>query len=255
MWDKHLGGSEIGLDIGRSGYDPERPSLLMVHGSGGRASSWLAQLSGLGPGLNAAAIDLPGHGNTPGPGMNAMEDYAGWLIDFIAAGPIRPVLMGHSLGGGIALALALKRPELISGLILVGSGCRLKVMPAVLEGMLANFEDTVKMTLKYAYADNANPRTVEQGIEHMLTNKPEVVLGDFSACDGFDACARLGEIQTPTLILVGEQDKLTPPKYGQFLWDGITGAKMLVIEEAGHMVFIEQHQAFNRAVLEFMSIP
>ena len=253
MWEEHLAGKEIGLEIGRSGFDPARPSLLMIHGSGGRGQSWLPQLSGLGQELNLAALDLPGHGATPGPGLDTVEGYADWVGDFLEAGPLRPVLMGHSLGGAIVLSLALSRPRLISGLILVGTGCRLKVLPAILEGILNNFEPTMQMVVRYAYGDDPDPRLLEEGGRHLMATPAEVTHGDFSACDKFDLCERLGDISLPTLVLVGDQDKLTPPKYSQFLAQGIPGARLEIITGAGHMVFIEQPRAFNHAVLDFMA--
>jgi pimeloyl-ACP methyl ester carboxylesterase len=242
----------MGLEIGRGGFDPARPSLLMVHGSGGRGAGWLPQLSGLRE-VNVAALDLPGHGATPGPGFSRVEDYAAWVAEFIAAGPIRPVLMGHSLGGAIAQMVALTRPELLRGLILVGTGCRLRVLPAILEGLARDYPATVKLIVGYAYHEQADPRLLEQGGQHMLATPAEVTLGDFSACNSFDVCDRLGEIRPPTLCLVGDGDRLTPPKYSTYLAQHIPGARVEVIAGAGHMVFLEQPGPFNRAVMEFMA--
>jgi pimeloyl-ACP methyl ester carboxylesterase len=253
MWEKHIKGREIGLEIGRGGYDPARPSLLMVHGSGGRGASWLPQLSGLSGEINAAAVDLPGHGATPGPGRDSVDGYAAWLADFIQSGPIRPVVMGHSLGGAIALTLALERPQLLSGLILAGTGARLKVLPAILDGILNNFDSTVEMIIQFAYGDQPDPRLLAQGGEHLGQTSPEVLHGDFSACDKFDVSERLGGIKPPALVLAGDQDKLTPPKYAKFLADKIPGARLEIIAGGGHMMFIEQTRDFNRAVLEFMA--
>lgn len=133
-------------------YDPSRPTLLMIHGSGGSAANYRPQLDRLGPEINPAAIDLPGCGQTPGPAPVRVEDYAQWLGDFLAAGPVRPVLMGHSLGGAIALQLALERPSLVRGLILMGTGSRLRVLPAILDGIRDNFAAIVPMIVRYAYS-------------------------------------------------------------------------------------------------------
>ncbi len=252
MWDQHTEGREVGLSLGEEGFDPARPSLLMIHGSGGSVRAWQAQLSGL-RGVNAAAIDLPGHGRTPGPGRERVEDYAAWLAEIVAAGPLRPVLMGHSLGGAIAQVAALQNPELFRGLILVGTGSRLKVLPAILEGILNDYQATVKMIVQYAYAPGADPRTLELGAEHMLECPAQVTHGDFSACNAFDLTDRLGGIRLPTLMIVGADDKLTPPKYSHFLAERIPGSQVVVIPEAGHMVALEQPRAFNQAVMEFMA--
>ena len=252
MWEQHCQGRQIGLRTGRGDYNPALPSLLMIHGSGGNKDAWRAQFGGLKE-MNAAAIDMPGHGDTPGPGMTRVEDYAGWLTQFIASGPIRPVLLGHSLGGAVAQMAALTNPGLLKGLILVGTGSRLRVLPAVLDGLLNDFAGTVKMVVKYAYDDNADPMLLERGQEEMMQRTPEVYHGDFKACDAFDVGGRLGEIKLPTLMIVGAGDKLTPPKYSQFLEKGIAGSQVKVIPDAGHMVALEQPKAFNQAVAEFMA--
>ncbi|MBI5521048.1 MAG: alpha/beta hydrolase [Desulfarculus sp.] len=253
MWEEHLKGQNIGLRQGRQAFDPARPSLLCVHGSGGRAENFLPQLAGLSGQVNVAAIDLPGHGQTPGPGCQVVSDYAAWLGDFLAAGPLRPVLLGHSLGGAVAMQLALERPHLLRGLILAGTGSRLKVLPAILEGLLNNFAPTVGMIVKYAYAPGADPRLIEQGTREMAQNDPQVIWGDFTACDGFDISHRLGEIRLPAWCIVGDQDNLTPLKYSQYLVKNIAGAGLTVIEQAGHMACLEKPAAFNEAVLDFMA--
>lgn len=252
MWDQHRKERQIGLRTGREAFNPALPSLLMIHGSGGNKDAWRAQFGGL-KGVNVAAIDLPGHADTSGPAMNKVEDYASWLAEFIASGPIRPVLMGHSLGGAIAQMVALTNPALIKGLILVGTGSRLKVLPAILGGILNDPVATTKLIVQFAYADNADPQFIKLGIEEMTQRPPEVAHGDFSACNTFDVSGRLGEIKLPAIMIVGAGDKLTPPKYSEFLAKGIAGSKIKIIPDAGHMVALEQPQAFNQAVMEFMS--
>lgn len=253
MWEQHCQGREVGLIVGRAPFNPALPSLLLVHGSGGSAELFLPQLSGLSGQVNVAAIDLPGHRQTPGPGCQRVEDYAAWLADFLAAGPLRPVVLGHSLGGAICQMLALTRPELARGLVLACTGSRLKVMPAILQGLAGDFLATAKMIVQYAYGPSPDPRTLELGVQAIIACAPEVVLGDFTACDNFDVSDRLGEIKLPTLCLVGEYDKLTPPKYGQRLVEGIAGASLIQISGAGHTANIEQPAAFNQALLDFMA--
>lgn len=253
MWDQHTMGRAVGLATSREPFDPGLPSLLMIHGSGGRSDTFLPQLNLLGKVANPAAIELPGHGQTPGPGMNQVDAYAEWLAKFIELGPIRPVVMGHSLGGAIALTLAIKRPELISGLVIVGSGSRLRVLPAILDGIQNDYQPTVEMIVGMAYSKEANPAYVKAGVETMTHCGPQVLLGDFSACNQYDITAELGRINTPTLLVYGDQDRLTPPKYGEFLKEAITGARMEVIPGAGHMVHLEKPQEFKRVLADFLS--
>lgn len=253
MWSEHLKGREIGFRQGRGDYDPAKPDLLMLHGAGGSTMNYLLQLSGLGGVCNPAALDLPGHGQTPGPASDSVEVYTDWLAEFLDAGPVRPVLLGHSMGGAIAQTLALKRPDLISGLILVGTGCRLRVAPAILEGVATNFGPAVEMIVVFAHGDQPDPNLVRQGVELMSAAGPEVLGGDFTACDRFDLCDAVEGIHTPTLVVVGDQDKMTPLKYSRTLVDKIPGARLAVIPGAGHLAHVERPQEFNLAVAGFLS--
>ena len=253
MWEQHLAGKEIGLKTSREPFDASRPSLLCVHGSGGRGLVFNHQINGLGSAVNVAAIDLPGHGDTRGPSMTVVDEYADWLGDFLAAGSVRPVLLGSSLGGAVIMTLALKRPSLIKGLVLVGTGSRLRVLPAILDGIQKDHEATVKLIVQFAYAPQSGEMMQAQAVKQMLQTPAQVLWGDFTACNGYDVSGRLGELKMPTLVVVGEEDKLTPPKYAQFLSEHIPGARMVTIPQGGHMVYLERPEPFNQAVLEFLA--
>ncbi len=252
MWQQHPAGGPVGLHQGRAGFEPSRPTLLMLHGAGSRGDGFLPQLSGLGD-INVLSLDLPGHGQTPGPGREDVADYAGWLAELLAAGPVKPVLMGHSMGGAVAMTLALNHPRLVRGLVLVSTGPRLPVNPALLAGLQADFEASVRLIVKWAYAPEADPVLLIQGTENMLQSDPQVMHGDFVACDGFDFRDRLGGLALPCLILVGEQDKMTPPNLSQSMAEAIPGAELKLIPEAGHMPFLERYQEVNQALSEFMA--
>jgi pimeloyl-ACP methyl ester carboxylesterase len=79
-----------------------------------------------------------------------------------------------------------------------------------------------------------------------------VTHGDYSACNVFDVMARLGEIHAPTIVICGEQDRMTPPKYSELLVSKIPGAQLALIENAGHSVMIEQPHAVSRALFDFV---
>ena len=81
---------------------------------------------------------------------------------------------------------------------------------------------------------------------------PEVTYADFEACNGFDVMERLTEIQAPVLVVTAEDDKMTPPKYGDFLESGIPSVSRAHITAAGHFMPVEQPKAFNQAVIDFL---
>lgn len=156
------------------------------------------------------------------------------------------------MGGAIAQQFALDHGSEVDRLILVGTGARLRVLPSFLEGLLNDFESTVEMILGYAYAEGVDQELVDLGRGELLANAPAVPHGDLVACDNFDVMDRLGEIRCPTLIICGEEDQLTPPKYCQFLQEHIANAMLTIIPGAGHMVMLEQPEQVSVAIEGFL---
>ena len=234
--------------------DPEgRRNLVCVHGAGGSHLHWPPELRRL-AGVNVYALDLPGHGRSEGQGRSSIAAYRDFLIAFLdALGLDRVVLADHSMGGAIALDLALHRPTRLAGLILVGSGARLRVAPAILEGILADFEAAVDLICDWAYGPDAPEQLKRLGREQMARTLPEVLHGDFAACDAFDVRDRLAEIHCPTLVISATADRLTPLKYGDYLQKHIAGARLTVIEDAGHMVMLERPMQVTQAIQDFLA--
>lgn len=231
----------------------KRP-LLFLHGAGGTHRHWGKQIQGIGD-ATLACLDLPGHGRSKGEGRQTIEEYADLVAKFMAALALEsPTVVGHSMGGAIALDLALRYGDRLGGLVLVGTGARLQVMPSLLEGLRGEFESTVDLLCRYLYGPLASEEMVRLGREEMLAIGPEVLLGDYLACDRFDVMGRLGEVRLPTLVICGEEDQLTPLKYSQFLVDHIQGARLVTIPEAGHMVMLEKPQETTDAMAGFSSV-
>ena len=156
------------------------------------------------------------------------------------------------MGGAIVQTLGLTRPEMIKGIVLVGTGARLKVLPMILNGIKANFEETVRKIVSFTLSPKTISELMERSINEMMRCRPEVLYGDFLACDQFDVMSELGKIDLPTLILCGGDDRLTPIKYSEFLHHGIKRSKLEILPNAGHMVMMESSQAFNEKIKEFI---
>lgn len=235
------------------GGSGERRNLVLVHGAGESHLHWPPGLRRL-EGTDVYALDLPGHGRSGGRGRDSIAAYRDLLAAFLdALGLERAVLVGHSMGGAIVLSFALNRPNQLEGMVLVSSGARLKVLPAILDGILSDFDSTVELICSYAYGPEASKELMETRLEWMKKVHPEALHGDFAACDAFDMMGRLGEIQLPTLAICGTEDKLTPPKYSAYLRDHIPGAQLVLVEEGGHMVMLEQPEEVERAVAKFVA--
>jgi pimeloyl-ACP methyl ester carboxylesterase len=230
----------------------DRLPVVFVHGAGGTHQHWLYQVRDL-PGSPTYALDLPGHGRSEGPGRDTIAAYGDWIISFFdAAGLEQAVLVGHSMGGGIALDLALRYPARLGGLGLVATGARLRVAPIIFEAVQQDVQAAVRLICDWAFGPEASPEMVRLGRRQMGTTPADVLYNDFLACDRFDVMDRLGEIAVPTFVLCGTDDRLTPSKYAVYLRDHIAGATLHLVEGAGHMVMLENPQAVVRAMGTFL---
>ncbi len=216
------------------------PPFVLIHGAGGSRLNWPAEIRRF-PEAAVYTLDLPGHGRAGGTGCTTVAAYGDALRSFLAAiGAPPAVLIGHSMGGAIAMTVALEAPERVAALVLVATGARLRVAPAILEGIRNDFAQAAALINQLAWATDTSPALVRQGERAFLQNSPQVVWGDFTACDHFDVRERLGEIAVPTLIIGGTDDRLTPLKYAQYLEAHIPTARLEVVEGAGHMVALER---------------
>jgi len=233
-----------------------KPPLLFVHGSGGDHTVWGHQLDALKGEFVVAALDLNGHGRSPWrDGPDALALYAQDALSVLNALAQETgrdvVLMGHSLGGAVALTVALQKPTHLKALGLIGTGAKLKVHPDILRLIDEDFEGAVDLILRWAFAPEPAPELYGRARAQMLKNGQRALRRDFHACHAFDVMGRLGEIGVPTLVVVGQEDKLTPVKYSRYLQQHIPEATLEVIEGAGHMVMLERPEALNDAIRRF----
>lgn len=228
------------------------PPVVFVHGAGGTHQHWLYQVRDL-PDSPTYAIDLPGHGRSEGLGRDSIAAYGDWLVAFLdAVGEDQAVLVGHSMGGAIVLDVALRHAARVAGLGLVATGARLRVAPAILDGIHQDYEAAVRLICDFAYGPEAPPEMVRLGRRQMGAIPPEVMHGDFCACDAFNVMDRLGEIVAPALVICGTQDHLTPSKYSVYLRDHLSRAELHLVEGAGHMVMVERPGAVVEALSAFL---
>jgi pimeloyl-ACP methyl ester carboxylesterase len=229
------------------------PPIVFVHGSGANHLAWGLQLRPLGEVTRVIALDLPGHGKSDLPGRTTVEGYRDAVLGLLDSLNIeRAVIAGHSLGGAIAQTFALAYPERAAGLGLVGTGARLRVLPTILDGILHDFEQTTEFVVDHAYSAGLDPSLRARAVTELRACPAQVTHDDYAACNAFDVMARVAEIRVPTIAICGKQDEMTPPKYSEFLVGKIPGARLVVIDHAGHSVMIEQAEQVNRALIEFV---
>jgi len=248
-----INGKRISYWAGRKSLLEGREAVLFIHGAGGGQYTWGYQKGFFEKEFNPIMIELPGHGESEGEGEQEIVRYAEHVHAFLKVLGLKKVFfVGHSMGGAIVQTLALTHPGMMKGVVLVGTGVRLKVLPLILDGIKNNFEETVLKINQFAYSRKAPSDLIEKGVSFMLQCRPKVLYGDFLACDRFDLMNEVEKIDPPTLILCGDDDQLTPVKYSQLLHSRIKGSKLEVLPDAGHMVMMESPQAFNEKIKEFI---
>lgn len=223
--------------------------LIFIHGSGGMKEAWYYQTRHF---PDSEAIDLPGHPD--GELRTSVDDYVEWLRGYIhERGYSDVVLAGHSLGGGIAQLYGLKYPEDLKGLILIGTGARLRVHPMFLGALEEAVKDRSKWELASPMSEAFPPEMKDEMLRKMEAIGPAVQLNDMLCCDRFDIMDRVQGIKLPTLIVCGTEDEMTPPKYAHYLADKIEGAREVIIEGATHGVAMERPDEVNRAIEDFLA--
>ena len=245
---------DIHYVTGEKGIIKGKKNLVFIHGAGGNSKIWEFQLHYFKDEYNPIVIELPGHGESKGHGEKDIGSYTKCMKKIIEGLDLKTCFMiGHSMGGAITLSFALKYPEYLDAVILVGTGARLKVSPVILDSIKGDFKGSVKLMSTFLYSEHTPAKYIEMGEEELLKTRPEVLYDDFSACNTFDILDEIKKIRLPALITCGVEDKLTPVKYSRFLNENINGSKLAIIEDAGHMVMIEKSKEFNKEILDFVA--
>lgn len=249
------------LDTGGAGTP-----VLLVHAFPLRADMWEPQMESLGDRWRFIAPDLKGFG-----GSDAPEDASGYSVDSFAddlkavldeLGIDRAVLVGLSLGGYVAFAFLRKYRSSVSALVLADTRAEADAP-----------ENVEKRTNQQGLVREQGPGALTDGLvgallgEPTREKKPDVVatvrslmenpaagyIGALEAMKGRpDSTGDLASIDVPTLIVVGENDALTPPELSRKMHEHIGGSRLVVIPEAGHLSNLEAPEAFNGALAEFL---
>ncbi len=245
-----LGGERIYYAVHRNQVDGV--PVLLIHGAGENHLVWPVGLRRL-PGAIVYAVDLPGHGKSAGMGRRTIADYAAW-VDFFLETLHAPaaVFIGHSMGGAIAEQLALSYPHRTTALVLVATSAKLRVAPQLLEMARNNFPAAVDLVTQWGWASAAPEDLKQLGKRQLMTTDPTVMLDDYRACDAFDLREQLKSVLTPTLIVTGEADQMTPVKHATFMAEQIPQARLVVVPHSGHMVMLEAADTVTHAVRDFL---
>ena len=241
--------------------------LVLAMGIGGSCRGWLPiQVPEFARHRRTLIFDYPGVGNSEGEdGAFTTADLADTVAGLLDALAIeRATVLGAFMGGMVAQELALRRPERVERLVLVGTYARPDAKRRML---LAHWRELARIgvPLEVLVRDRllwtAQDETIEQTdlIEQMIAFfsrdgaplSSELFARQCDACIAHDTLDRLHEIRRPTLVVCGRNDALTPPKFHRQLADEIPDARLVTFAYGAHLVMVETAEAFNRAVIDF----
>ena len=221
--------------------------IVFIHGSGFTGTAFAQQLATF---RDAHAPDLPGH-TVPG-SCTSVSQFADFIEVYVRERGLREVVLcGNSLGGAIALECALRNLPELAGIILLGSGSRLRVAPEFLRALAEDFETAAHTIGGYLYGE-PTPERIAAAVASMRAVGQRQTLLDYQACDAFDRTDRLADIRLPVLAITGELDRMTPPKYALALADRVPGAEARIVPGAGHLVMLERPAESNELMESFV---
>ena len=235
----------------RDGSGGTAPGCCCIHGSGASSDIWQGQFR-LANRLPVAAVDLSGHGDSDDieadPGYETLSAYADDVVAVIDDTDCS-VVVGHSLGGAVALWAILERDLAVDGLVLTGTGPRLPVLADLLDWLDDDFERAIEFLHEpdRLFHDPA-PEFLEASTKWLTETGQAVTRRDFRTSNRFNVIGRLAEIEVPAAAVVGEYDQLTPLRYHQHFGEELPNCSVLRIQDAAHLAMLEQPQAFNAAL-------
>lgn len=246
--------------------DRPRGTLVLLHAFPLNARMWEGQLTLAQTGWHVIAPQLRGYdGGAGDPSAASVDDYAGDVIDLLDALHIKlAVVAGLSMGGYVAFAMLRHAARYVQGLILAdtraqadtpeGVAGRTRMLQLAQEKGPSAVADAMIPNVLGETTRTTRPAVVEQVRSLMLASSAEAIGGGLRALmTRPDSTPLLETIHVPTLIVVGDEDTLTPPAAAEEMHQGIAGSQLVRIPQAGHLSNLEQPELFNAALAAFLS--
>jgi 3-oxoadipate enol-lactonase len=240
----------------------EGPPLLLIGGLGFGRWAWFRQVPAFSRHFQTITFDVRGERDLKRGVADLVADAVA-LLEHLRIGKAH--VLGTSLGGFVAQKLALLRPDLVDRLVLVGTsygrGGPESMSPWALADMIGlpslNAERAVRQGLEAATSDAyraERPEEFEQIVRWRLADSPSLsaYYEQMRAGARFDLSREVGHITSPTLVIHGSEDRYVPVANAVALAEAIPGSRLRVLDDAGHLVFIERYADVNREVVTFL---
>jgi len=246
--------------------DPAKTPLVFLHGIGGAARAWRGQLDAFGDRYRAIAWDMPGYGGSSPLPTVSIATLADALQDFLAQlGAIKPILVGHSIGGMIVQQWLVRHPNAASAVVLAqtspafgkADGDWQKSFIDARLGPLDRGETMVSLAptlVKELVGDDPDASGRALARDCMANVPEDSYRASMLALLGFDQRQALKEIKIPTLVLSGSKDKNAPAPMMAKMAGFVPSASYIELEGVGHLVNLERPTAFNAALDQFLKM-
>jgi 3-oxoadipate enol-lactonase len=244
----------------------DAPVVLLLHGLGSSGDDWAPQAAALADRYRVLTVDLPGHHRSARPDgpltIPYMAAHLEALLDRLAIEDAHVV--GLSLGGCVALALALHAPKRVRSLVLVNAFARWQTsgvrsaargLRRTLLAVGAPMRVLARAVASEAFPGAGQAALREAAMARLTANSRRHYLACLAALLRFDVRDRLGEIGCPTLVVAGARDTTVPFAAKVLLAQSIPGARIRVVDESGHVTPGDQPAALNRLLIEHLSRP
>jgi 3-oxoadipate enol-lactonase/4-carboxymuconolactone decarboxylase len=233
--------------------------VVMVHGAGSNGHSWHNQVDHLGRAHSPIAVDLPAHGRSSGvEGLATIQEYSDFVVAFLDALGIRSaVIAGRSMGGAIAMDMALRYPKRVEAIVPMVTAARFNIPPERIEALRGVAMGRAPQAF---VTDGFSPATVKERFEvvregwmEQIQTDPRVRYTDMVACTRCDLREQIARIEKPAFILAGADDPITTPADAEYIHGRLRGSKLRVIANAAHHLPNEQAAEANTAIESFLS--
>jgi pimeloyl-ACP methyl ester carboxylesterase len=239
-------------------FDEEKPSILLMHGSGLTHIVWsLHEQFYVSQGFNVLSVDLPGHGNSEGPSLKSIEEISDWVKSIMNVLSVKKlIIIGHSQGCLVGIDFAARYPKLTNCLVLVAGSYKMPVNQDLIDYAEAGDEKAVLLMMKWGYEGSkafigGNP---VKKIINSSREIREVLAVDLNACNNYkDGKQSLEKINCPTLCIFGDLDKMVPLEVGNKMSSMIKNSEKKVINNCGHMIIFEKAFEMRKTVKEFLT--
>jgi len=245
--------------------DSDKEKIILLHGLGNQSKTWEEQLNMLSKNYHVIAWDAPGYGGSydPYPWIHHFEEFSKILNQFCEALNFKKIfLVGHSMGAAIAIDFAYRFPEKVKKLIIAdptrgGAFKDEENNQKSLENRLyaINEEGSVKLAqdrTKNLFSDNASRTLIAKSEKIMQQVRPSGYSSVSYSLYNLNQKNIYPKIEVSTLIICGEEDKITPVAESDYIHQQIPYSKLSIIPKAGHLCFLEDPEGFQYRIINFL---